>query len=105
MLSDFTMCVLKKVSHIPKGKVVSYGQIAAACGHPRAARQVGGILRSLNEQVSIPWWRVINNSGKISIKGNFLATKEMQKNLLIGEGIEVSDAFQLEIVKYRHNLL
>ena len=54
------------MQHIPYGRVVSYGQVAAYVGVPRGARQVGWTLRRL-EDIDIPWWRVINNEGRISI--------------------------------------
>lgn len=93
--------VIKVIQSIPKGKVMSYGQVAAAAGSPRAARQVGGILRA-SELDSLPWWRVINNAGVISIKGSFEATKVVQKQLLEAEGIEVSKEFTIQIEKYRY---
>ena len=125
--------VLKFVAKVPKGKVVSYGQVAAAAGSPKAARQVGGILRSIDilggPQISIgnlgkgakprrpkrakpilhakaggaivPWWRVVNNRGLITIKGNWTATKELQKELLIREGVVVNKSFSLDIKKHR----
>ena len=101
------ICLIKK---IPKGKVVSYGQVAAAAGSPRAARQVGGILRALDIlKVSnlgnggvVPWWRVINNEGIISIKGNWTATKETQKQLLLQDGIIFETEFKINMEKYRH---
>ena len=49
----------------------------------------------------VPWWRVVNNRGLISIKGNWTATKELQKNLLMKEGIEVDENFVLDIEQYR----
>ena len=83
--------------------MVSYGQVAAACGYPKAARQVGGILRAADiADGKIPWWRVVNNQGTISIKGNWTATKELQKELLIREGIKVSKGFVLDINRYRY---
>lgn len=94
--------VLIAVSAVPRGKVVSYGQVAAACGSPRAARQVGWVLRGLDGDNSIPWWRVINNLGCISIKGNFISTPRLQKDLLEKERIKVSDDFQIDIEKYRY---
>jgi methylated-DNA-protein-cysteine methyltransferase-like protein len=93
--------VLKYISRVPKGRVVSYGQVAAACGSPRAARQVGGILSALPADSKIPWWRVINSQGIISIKGSWTATKELQKELLMREGIEVDKDFKIEMSKYR----
>lgn len=99
--NDFKQSVIAFVKKVPKGKVVSYGQVAGACGHPRAARQVGGILRALDEEVGVPWWRVVNNAGVISIKGSWVATKGMQKSLLEKDGVVVSKNFTLDIGKYR----
>jgi methylated-DNA-protein-cysteine methyltransferase-like protein len=97
----FKEAVILYVKKIPKGKVASYGQIAAMAGHPRAARQVGQILKILDIGYSdIPWWRVINNQGIISIKGNWTATKELQKDLLFKDGVEVKD-FKIDIKQYR----
>jgi methylated-DNA-protein-cysteine methyltransferase related protein len=102
-MADFKNNVINFIKAIPQGRVASYGQIAAACGHPRAARQVGGILRAVDLSAGkIPWWRVVNNKGIISIKGNWIATKEIQRSLLIKEGIKVSDDFSLDIEKYRY---
>jgi len=100
-MDTFKQIVIYFVKKIPKGHVVSYGQIAAACGHPRAARQVGGILKSLPQPTVIPWWRVINKQGYISIKGNWTATKELQRELLTKDGIEVAGSFKVDIEKYR----
>jgi len=96
--------VINFVKKIPKGKVASYGQVAAAAGSPRAARQVGAILRSIDTSTNkIPWWRVLNNNGIISIKGNWTATKELQRRLLIKDGVRVGENFILDINKYRYS--
>lgn len=98
----FKQKVLDFVRKIPKGKVASYGQVAAAAGSPRAARQVGGILRGLSaDDGQIPWWRVVNNQGIISIKGNWTATKEIQRDLLFKDGVKVEKDFTLDMEKYR----
>ncbi len=103
-MAEFRQKVLSYIHKIPKGRVASYGQVAAACGKPRAARAVGGILRGLDAaDGNIPWWRVVNNRGIISIKGNWIASKEVQKRMLEKEGIPVSDGYVLEIKKYRIN--
>ena len=52
---------------IPQGKVVTYGQLGELAGLPRAARQVGYILRNLPAESTLPWHRVINAAGKISL--------------------------------------
>ena len=98
----FRESVIAFVKTIPRGRVVSYGQVAAACGHPRAARQVGGILKAANEgNGKLPWWRVVNKKGEISIKGNWEAGKELQKSLLIKDGIKVAEDCTIDIGKYR----
>lgn len=101
-MSGFKQKVLSLVSKIPRGQVASYGQIAAALGSPRAARQVGWVLRGSDFPDRLfPWWRVVNNKGEISIKGNPTATKLQQKTLLEKEGVKVSPEFILEMEKYR----
>ncbi len=101
-MSDFRKKVLDYINCVPRGRVVSYGQVAAACGSPRAARQVGAILRVLDyAKDKTPWWRVVNNQGILSIKGNWTATKDQQAALLRKEGIEVKEDFSLNINQYR----
>jgi methylated-DNA-protein-cysteine methyltransferase-like protein len=87
---DFNQRVYKQVRRIPKGRVAAYGQIAALAGSPRAARQVGTALRALSggELESIPWQRVINARGMISIE-NMQTPKQEQAERLQSEGVEV----------------
>ena len=99
--SLFKQQVLNIIAGIPKGKVMSYGQVAAMAGIPRAARQVGGILRHYDGNDSLPWWRVINNTGHITIKGNFIATPALQKQLLERDGIKVAKNYSLDMREYR----
>lgn len=72
---------------IPYGQVATYGQIAAALGQPRSARMVG-IALSKCAQSDVPWQRVINRFGMISIE-NMDVTKQDQARLLADEGVEV----------------
>jgi methylated-DNA-protein-cysteine methyltransferase-like protein len=97
----FKARVIKIIAGIPYGRVMSYGQVAAVAGSPRAARQVGGILRHYDGDDGLPWWRVVNNAGHISIKGNFIATPSRQKQLLEAEGVLVSREYSLDMEKYR----
>ena len=62
--STFTKRVLKVVAAIPKGKVLTYKQVAAKAGSPRAARAVGSIMKQ-NYNKNIPCHRVIKSSGEI----------------------------------------
>ena len=85
-LSPFTLKVLKLIKKIPKGKVASYGQIAALAGNPRGARQVSWILHSSSKTQALPWHRIINSRGMISLEG---AAGKRQLRLLREEGVEV----------------
>ena len=73
------------IKRIPKGRVATYGQIAACAGNPRAARQVVRALHSSSQKDKLPWHRVINREGRISLKPN--QGYEIQRALLLKEGI------------------
>jgi methylated-DNA-protein-cysteine methyltransferase related protein len=100
-LLDFKQYVIKIINSIPEGRVASYGQVAAMAGSPRAARQVGGILNRLDDGSLVPWWRVINNTGKITIK-DAQFTPFDQKERLESEGVIVSNSYHIDINKYRY---
>lgn len=98
-MTIFTERVVKIVKLIPKGKVASYGQIAVYLGIPRASRQVGWVLNQ-NRDKTVPWWRIVNNEGRLSIKGSEYSALD-QKEKLENEGIRISDKLTFEIEKYR----
>lgn len=91
---------MKIVNTIPLGNVVSYGQVALYIGVPRAARQVGWTLNRLEDNTPVPWWRVVNNQGRISIKGSRYTTQD-QKELLEHEGVKIAEDLTFDIEKYR----
>ncbi len=100
-MQSFTEKVFMCVKKVPKGKVVSYGQVAAMVGKPQSARAVGWALRTLDpSNMSVPWWRVVNQKGFLSIKGNFTATKNLQKSLLEKEEVKVSKGYILNMKKH-----
>lgn len=66
-MTDFTENVIAIIRNIPPGKVMSYGQIAAMAGNHRASRQVSWILRSSGGKYKLPWHRVLNGKGRISL--------------------------------------
>jgi methylated-DNA-protein-cysteine methyltransferase-like protein len=66
--------------------VVSYGGVAAMLGTPRAARGVGTALGALPIDTEVPWWRVVNRNGEISIKGE-PGLAALQRSLLRREGV------------------
>jgi methylated-DNA-protein-cysteine methyltransferase related protein len=100
-MSEFTDTVLFIIKAVPFGSVVSYGQVAALSGVPRAARQVGWVLNRSEGKDGIPWWRVINNEGRITIKGCEFNTPLLQKGMLENEGIGFVDDFVVDMKKYR----
>ncbi|MFZ5424450.1 MAG: MGMT family protein [Patescibacteria group bacterium] len=99
-MSKFKDKVIEVVKIIPYGYVVSYGQVALMCGVPRAARQVGWILNGLEGEIQLPWWRVVNNQGRVSIKGSKYSALD-QKMLLEKEGINISNDLTFDIEKHR----
>jgi methylated-DNA-protein-cysteine methyltransferase-like protein len=86
--APFTARALKIIRSIPKGKVASYGLVAAAAGSPLAARQVVRVLHALSKKERLPWHRVINSRGSISLPRG--AGFERQRSLLRAEGVAVS---------------
>lgn len=86
MGNDFYAAVYELVRTIPAGCVATYGQVAALLGKPRGARLVGWALNVCPNDV--PWQRVINRQGIISIE-NMRASKDLQANLLKAEGVDV----------------
>jgi methylated-DNA-protein-cysteine methyltransferase-like protein len=82
----FAHSVWRLVRRIPRGHVATYGQIAALLGRPRAARAVGHAMRVC--PASIPWHRVVNASGGISVRARMEGM--LTQRLLLGrEGIRL----------------
>ncbi len=101
MNTSFTEKAKKIIKKIPKGKVATYGQIAILAGNPKAARQVSWVLNSCSKKDNLPWHRVINSMGKISLKEG--SGYELQKALLEDEGIEFKINKQIDLKKYLWN--
>lgn len=86
--------VYKLVAQIPKGRLMTYGQIAAFCGRPRAAWEVGQIAHF--GPTELPWHRVVNKQGGLA-KG-WPGGIDMHRQLLESEGVVVQDN-KVDIVK------
>lgn len=90
---------------IPKGKVTSYGRVANMLGSPNAARAVGYALQALKdkkgdpEYADIPWQRVVNSQGRISIVNREFGA-QLQAKLLREEGVVVSDDLRINLDVY-----
>lgn len=80
--------VLNFLITIPKGKVVTYGQIACAIGHPGAARVVGNILHKNPDGNKHPCYKVVNSKGELSRHYAFGGIMVQQERLEL-DGIEV----------------
>lgn len=102
---NFYEQVYEVVRRIPRGQVTSYGRIAAMLGTPKAARAVGYALRALKDKggdpayADIPWQRVVNSQGRISIVNREFGAK-LQARLLREEGIIVSEDLRINLEKY-----
>ena len=79
--------ILEVIALIPYGKVATYGQIAKLAGLPKHARLVGYVLKHLDKSSEIPWYRVINSQGKISVTHINQQGENVQQSLLEQEGI------------------
>jgi methylated-DNA-protein-cysteine methyltransferase related protein len=97
-MTQFTEEVLVIIQRIPYGRVMSYGQVARLAGNSRGARQVARILHSMTEKYNLPWYRIINSKGKISIGNERYAA--IQKEILMSEGVEVSEDGYIDTSKY-----
>ncbi len=87
------------IRDIPKGCVASYGQIAEIAGIPRGARQVGYALRHLPETQDVPWYRVIQASGKIAFDKDSPKFEEQKKRLAMDDVAVI--AGRIDMQKYR----
>jgi len=96
---EFEDRVKNVIRAIPRGKVVNYSQVAALAGNHRAARQVVRVLHSSSTKDRLPWHRVINSRGGISLERG--RGFEEQKRLLIREGVRVDDNGRIDLDEFQ----
>ncbi len=96
-LNPFTVRVLEIVRAIPRGKVLTYGQVALLAGAPRGARQVGRILYARG--YTAPWQRVINRYGGLSTYK--IGTGAEQRALLEKEGVAFTKDGTVDLKKHQ----
>jgi methylated-DNA-protein-cysteine methyltransferase-like protein len=97
--TELSQRIKRALKRIPRGKVATYAQIAALAGHPRAVRAVFWILHSSSRKAKLPWQRVINSRGRISLKlGNGY---EQQRALLEREGIVFELGGSVDLGRYQ----
>jgi len=95
---DFQKKVLIKLSRIPRGKVVSYGQLAGKIGSPGAARAVGTALARTPFPIILPCHRVVKSTGH---PGNFGGGRKLKETLLRLEGIELNTGGKIDHCYFR----
>lgn len=98
-LSPAYQAIYATVRRVPPGRVATYGQIAREAGLPRRARQVGYALHALPEGHDVPWQRVVNAKGEISLRSASHGD-EVQRLLLEEEGIEFSPAGRIDLKRF-----
>jgi methylated-DNA-protein-cysteine methyltransferase-like protein len=87
------------IKAIPRGKVATYAQVAALAGNDRAARQVIRVLHSSSDKDRLPWHRVINSKGGISLQRG--RGFEEQRRLLTGEGVRVDAHGRIDLDEFQ----
>ncbi|HEV8305732.1 MAG TPA: MGMT family protein [Gemmatimonadales bacterium] len=98
-MNPFYHRIYRVVRHIPKGRVATYGVVARLAGRPGAARTVGWALSALPEENDVPWWRVINAAGRISLSSQDHSAV-LQRALLIGEGVRFAPGGAVNLAIY-----
>ena len=98
MPGDFTRAAIDIIRSIPRGRVLTYGDVAMLAGNPGAARRISWILNSASEKYNLAWHRIINSRGGISLDGE---GAELQRQLLEAEGILFNEQGCLDLNIYR----
>ncbi|HEX7368354.1 MAG TPA: MGMT family protein [Candidatus Saccharimonadales bacterium] len=94
-LPGFREQVEALVAQIPRGRVMTYGQLAALCGNARAARIVGGIAHFGDPD--LPWQRVVNKRGGLA--SGYPGGRRGHRQVLAAEGYEVSEEYTVDVAK------
>ena len=90
--------VYKIVREIPRGKVMTYGQIATILGEGYTARTVGFVMHSADQ--TVPWQRVINAQGACST-GRVVVPPDLQQRMLVSEGVVFNEKGRCDLSRYR----
>lgn len=98
-----TPTLYQLVRRIPKGEVATYGQLAKLIGKPRHARHVGNALANTPASVKIPWHRVVNAQGRISLRRTNWqnGSDDLQRILLEAEGVVFDDSGKIRLRDYQ----
>lgn len=101
LISDLYREFYAIVRRIPRGRVLTYGQVAELAGHPGSARAAGAAMRA-SGNAGLPWQRVVGkhaaNLGKVAILDPMGGS--IQRQLLEAEGVEFTDAGYIRLDRY-----
>lgn len=102
-MGEFYSMVYRIVAMIPPGSVMTYGQIAVMAGNPRASRAVGYALCSVPAGINVPWHRVVNAKGELSLRRTLQGDDNrcMQRILLESEGVKFNEADRINLKQYQ----
>lgn len=89
------------VARIPRGRVATYGQVAALAGLPRQARLVGYAMYGLPPGTKLPWHRVINARGEVSARSDPGPSEALQRHLLEREGVRFDERGRVSLKRWR----
>ena len=92
--------IYRVVGRIPRGRVATYGQVALLAGLPGQARQVGYALHALGAGSEVPWHRVINARGEVSLR-SLPGWERVQRQLLEQEGVHFDARGRVALARYR----
>ncbi|MGV2990670.1 MGMT family protein [Vibrio sp. E150_011] len=96
-MEQFRTQIFAVIHQIPLGSVTTYGQIAKMAGYPGYARQVGKALSNLPKGSTLPWHRVINGKGEISLSGDRFS---VQRAILMEEGVVFTATGKISLKKF-----
>lgn len=94
--TSFKQHIYQIVGSIPRGKVMTYGQIAALCGRPRAARIVGGVAHY--GDLDLPWQRVVKKDG--SLAEGYPGGIEGHRAALESEDVEINKNYKVNMERH-----
>jgi methylated-DNA-protein-cysteine methyltransferase-like protein len=96
-MTPFSEKTIEIIQSIPAGKVATYGQIALLAGNHRNARRVSRLIHTCSKKYNLPWHRIVNIQGKISLKDEKF---EIQYQMLKAEGIEFGIGNAIDLKKF-----
>jgi methylated-DNA-protein-cysteine methyltransferase-like protein len=100
-MSDVRPRIYAAVRRIPRGRVATYGQIAALAGLPRQPRLVGYAMSALPDASTVPWHRVVNAQGRISARSAGAGAGVVQRLRLEQEGVAFDAGGRLSLERYQ----